>query len=60
VLEELTKTANQEKQELQQKHDAELKQQDSEIRSLDMQDHKLQSSLDSTVKTNDQLKADIK
>jgi len=33
---------------------------DKEINSLDMQVHKLQSSLDSAVKTNDGLRADIK
>ncbi len=60
TLEEANKAVNQEKQELQQKHDAVLKQKDAEIRSLDMQVHNLQSSLDSTVKANDQLKADIK
>ena len=60
TLEDLNKTVNQEKQGLQQNHDAALKQKDVEIRSLDMQVHKLQSSLDSTVKTNDQLNVDIK
>lgn len=45
---------------LQQKHDDALKQKDTEIRSLDMQIHKLQSALDSAVKPNDKLKADIK
>jgi chromosome segregation ATPase len=60
TLEESNKAAVLDRQELQQKHDAALKQKDAEIRSLDMQVHKLQSSLDSTVKANDQLKADIK
>jgi len=53
TLEESNKAAIQDKQELQQKYDAALKQKDAEIRSLDMQVHKLQSSLDSTVKAND-------
>lgn len=53
TLEASNKAVAQDKQELQQKHDA-------EIRSLDMQVNNLQSSLDSTVKTNEQLKADIK
>jgi chromosome segregation ATPase len=60
TLEESNKTAAQEKQELQQKHDAAFKQKNAEIRSLDMQVHKLQSSLDATVKANEQLKAEIK
>jgi chromosome segregation ATPase len=60
MLEELNKTVARENQEQQQKHNHALKQKDTEIRSLDMQVHKLQTSLDSTVKTNDQLKADLK
>ena len=60
TLEESNKVAVLDRQELQQKHDAALKQKDAEIRSLDMQVHKLQSSLDSTVKANDELKTDIK
>ena len=60
TLEKSNKTVLQDKQTLQQQHDAGLKQKDTEIRSLDMQVHKLQSSLDSTVKANEQLKADIK
>ncbi len=59
-LEETSKAAVQEKQELQQKHDAELKQKDKEIRSLDMQVHKLQTSLDAAASSNEQLKTDIK
>ncbi|MGZ8212874.1 MAG: DNA-binding protein [Methylosarcina sp.] len=59
-LEETSKTAIQEKQELQQKHDAILKQKDSEIRTLDMQVHKLQTSLDAAASSNEQLKIDIK
>lgn len=60
TLEELNKTAHQEKQELQQKHDAALKQKDAEIRSLDKQVYMLQSSLDASIKANEQLNADIK
>lgn len=60
MLEELNKTVARENQEQQQKHNHALKQKDTEIRSLDMQVHKLQTSLDSTVKANDQLKVDIK
>lgn len=59
-LEEVNKAALQAQQQLQQSHSGELKQKDTEIRSLDMQVHKLQTSLDSTVKANDQLKSDIK
>ena len=60
TLEASNKVAAQDKQTLQQQHDAALKQKDTEIRSFDMQVHKLQLSLDSTVKANEQLKADIK
>ncbi len=60
TLEASNKVAAQDKQELQQKHEAALKQKDAEIRSLDMQAQKLQSSLDSTDKANEQLKAEIK
>ena len=60
TLEASNKAAAQDKQELQQKYDAEIKQKDAEIRSLDMQVNNLQSSLDSKVKANEQLKADIK
>jgi chromosome segregation ATPase len=60
AMEEANKAAVQEQQDLQKEQAAVLKQKDAEIRSLDMQVHKLQTSLDSTVKTNDQLKADIK
>jgi chromosome segregation ATPase len=60
MLEDLNKTAAQENLELQKTHNVTLKQKDVEIRSLDMQIHKLQTSLDSVVKSNDQLKSDIK
>ncbi len=59
-LDEANKAAVQEKQALQQQHEVVLKQKDAEIRSLDMQVHKLQSSLDATVKSNEQLKSDLK
>lgn len=59
-LEEANKAVVLEKQELEKQQAVELKQKDMEIRSLDMQAHKLQSSLDSTVKSNDELKIDIK
>ncbi|WAK04610.1 DNA-binding protein [Methylobacter sp. YRD-M1] len=60
MLEELNKTAARENQEQQQKHNLALKQKDTETRSLDMQVHKLQTSLDSTAKANDQLKEELK
>ena len=60
MLEDLNKTAVRENHELQQSHNLALKQKDTEIRSLDMQVHKLQTSLDSTVKTKDQLKEELK
>ena len=59
-LEESNKAATQDKQALQQQHDAALKQKDTENRSLEMQIHKLQSELDSMVNANNQLKVDIK
>jgi len=59
ALEASNQAAAQDKQELQQKHDAALKQKDAEIRSLDMQVNNLKSSLDSTVNANDQLKAEL-
>ncbi len=59
-LEESNKAATQDKQALQQQHDAALKQKDIENRSLDMQVHNLQSELDSMVNANNQLKVDIK
>lgn len=60
AMEEANKAAVQERQDLQKEHAAVLKQKDAETRSLDMQVHKLQTSLDSMVKANDQLKADLK
>jgi chromosome segregation ATPase len=60
ALEEESKVAVRERQERQKSHDAALKQKDVEIRLLDMQVHKPQTSLDSTARANDQLKTDIK
>jgi DNA repair exonuclease SbcCD ATPase subunit len=60
TLEQSNKAAVLERQELQQKHDAALKQKGAEIRSLDLQVNKLQSSLDATVKANEQMRMDIK
>ncbi|MGZ8212920.1 MAG: DNA-binding protein [Methylosarcina sp.] len=60
ALEDANKAAAREKQELQKQHDAAIKQKDSEIRTLDMQVHKLQTSLDVAVSSNEQLKIDIK
>ena len=59
-LEDKNKVANQDNQALQKDHAKELKSKDSEINSLDMQTHKLHTSLDLAVKSNDQLKGDIK
>ncbi len=59
-MEASNKAAAQDKQELQQRHDAALKQKYAEIRSLDMQVNNVQLSLESTFKANEQLKADIK
>ena len=60
ALEASNQAAAQNKQELQQKHEAALKQKDAEIRSFEMQVNNLQSSLDSTFKANEQLNAEIK
>lgn len=60
TLEDANKGVIQEKQELQQQHTAAIKQKDAEIRDLDMQAHKLQTSLDAAVSSNEQLKTDIK
>jgi chromosome segregation ATPase len=60
ALEEKNKVANQDSQSLQKDHAKELKSKDSEIKSLDMQTHKLHTSLDLAIKSNDQLKGDIK
>jgi chromosome segregation ATPase len=60
TLEESNKAAILEKQELQKQHDAALKKKDAEIRTLDMQVHKLQTSLDAAAGSNEQLKTDIK
>ncbi len=60
TLEDANKGVIREKQELQQQHAAALKQKDAEIRSLEIQVSNLQSTLDSTVKANDQLTVDIR
>lgn len=60
TLEELNKSATHEKTALEKEHASVLKQKESENRSLDMEVHRLQTSLDSAVKSNDQLKIDIK
>ena len=60
ALEDMNKTAIKEKQDLQKEHEVALKQKDTEIRSFDIQAHELQILLDSTVKSNDQLKSDLK
>jgi len=59
-LDSLSKKADQEKQALQNSHTKEISSKETEIKSLDMQTHKLQTSLDISVKSNDQLKSDIK
>ena len=59
-LESLNKKADQEKQALQNSHTKEISSKETEIKSLDMQTHKLQTSLDISVTSNDQLKSDIK
>ena len=59
-IDSLSKKADQEKQALQNSHTKEISSKETEIKSLDMQTHKLQTSLDISVKSNDQLKSDIK
>ncbi len=59
-LEVLNKKSVQEKQVLLDNHSKDIASKDTEIKSLDMQTHKLQTSLDLAVKSNDQLKSDIK
>jgi chromosome segregation ATPase len=59
-LEEVNQAAAQEKQALQKQHEEALKKKDAEIKTLDMQVHKLQLSLDAAVSSNEQLKVDIK
>jgi DNA repair exonuclease SbcCD ATPase subunit len=58
-MEEANTTLLHEKQDIQQNHDDTVKQKEAEIRSLDMQVHKLQSSLDATAKANEQMKESI-
>ena len=59
-LEEKNKIANQNSQALQKDHANELKMKDTEIKSLDMQVHKLQAALELAVQSNDQLKIELK
>jgi len=56
----LSKKADQEKQALQNSHTKEVASKEAEIKSLDMQTHKLQTSLDLSVKSNEQLKTELK
>ncbi|WP_374091048.1 DNA-binding protein [Methylomicrobium lacus] len=60
ALEEANKAAAQEKKELQQEYDTAFTQKDAEIRALDIRVNTLQTSLDSAIKTHDQIKADLK
>lgn len=60
ALEDANKATAQEKQDLLKEHAVALKQKDTEIRAFDIQAHELQTSLDSVVKSNDQLKSDLK
>jgi len=59
-LEDLNKKSIQEKQDLKESQAKEIASKEAEIKSLDMQTHKLQTSLDISVKSNDQLKKDLK
>jgi len=59
-LESFSKKSDQEKQALQNSHTKEITSKDVEIKSLDMQAHKLQISLDLSVTSNEQLKTDLK
>jgi len=59
-LESFSKKSDQEKQALQNRHAKEVTSKEVEIKSLDMQTHKLQTSLDLSVKLNEQLKTDLK
>jgi chromosome segregation ATPase len=60
IREEANQAAAQEKQALQKQHEEALRKKDAEIKSLDMQVHKLQMSLDAAASSNEQLKIDIK
>jgi len=59
-LDHLSKKADQEKQALQNSHTKEVASKEAEIKSLDMQTHKLQTSLGLSVKSNEQLKTELK
>ncbi len=58
TLEDLNKALLEDQQALQQQHDAILKQKDLEIRSLELNSHKLQTTLDATLSSNAQLQTD--
>ena len=60
ALEEANKAAHAEQQQLQAEHAEELKRKDSEIRALDIQAGKLQSSLEALEKTSEDAKAEAK
>ena len=60
LLEGANKAALTEREQLQKDHAAELKQKDAEIRTIDIQVGKLQSSLDALTKAHDDLKDDVK
>lgn len=60
VLEDASKVAALEKQDLLKEHAEALKQKDAEIRTFDIRAHELQTSLDSVVKSNEQLTNDLK
>lgn len=60
ALEDANKTAVQEKRDLLKEHTAALKQKDAEIRSFDIQVHELQTSLDASVASQNQLKDELK
>jgi len=59
-LDSLSKKADQEEQALKNSHTKEVTSKEVEIKSLDMQTHKLQTSLNLSVKSNEKLKEDLK
>ena len=59
-LDDLNKKSTQEKQDLKESQVKEIASKETEIKSLDMQTHKLQTSLDLSVKSNEQLKTELK
>lgn len=58
-LQESLKAATEEKKQLQSEHEAVLKQKDQEIRAFDVQVHTVQSTLNSTVSANEELKGKV-